>query len=125
MRKLLPVVFCGIAAISYSAFAADPSVKADTDTKATIPGASVSNEGSATAGASTDKDKPAKRDMKKEKKDSKADEGASSGSSTGATAPVAPAAPATPSDKPSTSAPATSGSTGASSSSDSTSSKKY
>jgi len=98
MRKFLPVVFCGIAAISFSAFAED-SIKAETGVKATTPNASISNEnradanvgsanpnapadanaqGSASAGASSDK--PAKRDVKKQKR-SKSHEGASSGSS--------------------------------------------
>jgi len=99
MRKFLPVVFCGIAAISFSAFAEDSTIKAETGVKATTPNAAISNEnradaslgsanpnapadanahGSASAGASSDK--PAQRDMKKQKR-SKSHEGASSGSS--------------------------------------------
>lgn len=98
MRKFLPVVFCGLAAISYGAFAADSSVKTDANTADPTTSNSkessidqsanpdTTTQGSASTGASTDK--PAKRDMSKPKREKKSSD-ASSGAST------APAAPGT------------------------------
>ena len=95
MRKLLPVVFCSLAAISYIVYASDTSVKAYSDAKwqASGPAAATSNEnradpssttpsaqGSASASTGASTDKPAKRDVKKQK--SKQKEDSSSGAST-------------------------------------------
>ncbi|MEA3191989.1 MAG: hypothetical protein QOD26_322 [Betaproteobacteria bacterium] len=50
MRKFIPFLFCGFAALSYSAIAADTSVDAEAQTKAQS-GAPVGATGAANAGA--------------------------------------------------------------------------
>src|SRR5258708_39906205 len=110
MRKLLSFLACGLAAVSFSAIAADTTdvdantkiqnkdstVSGSTDTKADVK--SDASTGSAGAGASTDvkTDKPKRKIAKPQDKDVGAGAGATTPKS-GAIppAPAAPAAPAT------------------------------
>jgi hypothetical protein len=103
MKKLLPVVFCGLAAISYSAFAADSSVKTDANTS--NPQVSNSKESSTELSANPnasaqDADKPAKRDVNKPKRAKKSTDDASSGASAapGTSGTIAPTPGAASSD---------------------------
>ena len=106
MRKLLSFLACGLAAVSFSAIAADTAdvdantkiqnkdstVSGSTDTKADVK--SDASTGSAGAGASTD----VKTDKPKRKVGKPKDTGAGAGATTpkSETTPAAPAAPAAP-----------------------------
>src|SRR4051812_24260756 len=83
MRKFLPFVVSALAAISFSAFAADQAAGTKTDNDPTVKSNKDATGTSATSGsASTGADKPAKAKKSKKMKHKDKDKGASAGAST-------------------------------------------
>ena len=84
MRKFIPFLFCGFAALSYSAIAADTSVDAEAQKKAQsgMPDNAVSEKkGNEAHGATTDSHKQNPKADKQAKRKQKDESGA--GSTTG------------------------------------------